>query len=279
MSARTVLAKGDRFRMRILLLISAMFGAQCASAETIRLAVTTSFENSGLADVLLPAIKEDIDLEVQLLVVGTGQAIRLGMAGDVDAILVHSKAAEEAFVAEGHGTHRREIMYNDFVLLGPKGDVAEVRGATLAADAFNGIAEAEASFVSRGDDSGTHLAELKIWESAGLGVDGFGPWYHSVGAGMGAALNTAAGLDAYIMPDRASWLNFGNRGGLVLLFEGDPVLFNQYTFIPVTPAKSEMVRYDLAMQLEDWLTSPRAADLINGYQINGEALFVFNANQ
>lgn len=262
--------------MRFICAMVATVVAQVAAADVMRLAATTSFENSGLADVLLPAIKADLDLEVQLLVVGTGQALRLGEAGDVDAVLVHSKAAEEAFVAAGHGTHRREIMYNDFVLIGPEADVARIAQANSAADALGRIASVQAAFVSRGDDSGTHKAELAIWTAAGLEASSFGPWYQSVGAGMGAALNTAAGLDAYVLSDRASWLNFGNKEGLAMLYAGDPALFNQYAYVPVNPAKNAHVRNDLATALEDWLTSPRAADLINNYAINGETLFVFN---
>lgn len=264
--------------MKKLLMSAVMaFWSQGVNAEDMRMAVTTSFDNSGLADVLLPAIKADLDIDLQLLVVGTGQALKLGEAGDVDAVLVHSKAAEEAFVAAGHGTHRREIMYNDFVIIGPEADPADAKDATSAADALGRVVSAEAPFVSRGDDSGTHKAELSIWAAAGLNVQEFGPWYHSVGAGMGAALNTAAGLEAYIFADRASWLNFGNKGGLALLYAGDPALFNQYAFLPVNPDKNTKVRNDLAIKLEDWLTSPRAAELINGYNINGEPLFVFNA--
>lgn len=246
-------------------------------AETMKLAVTTSFNNSGLSDVLLPVIKEDIDLEVQLLIVGTGQAIRLGEAGDVDAILVHSKPAEEAFLAAGHGTHRREIMYNDFVLIGPAADPAKIKGSTATTDALKNIALTQSPFVSRGDDSGTHKKELSLWATATLDPDAFGPWYKAVGAGMGASLNTASGLGAYIMADRASWLNFGNKAGLELLFAGDPVLFNQYAYLPVNPQRHPHTNTDAVTALENWLVSPKAAQLINGYKINGEALFVFNA--
>ena len=245
----------------------------------MRLAVTTSFHNSGLSDVLLPEIARDLGLEVQLLVVGTGQALKLGQAGDVDAILVHSRAAEEAFVAQGHGTHRREIMYNDFVLIGPADDPAATADATTAAAALQAIAATQASFVSRGDDSGTHKKELSLWAAAGFEADAFGSWYRAVGAGMGAALNTASGMNAYVLSDRASWLNFGNKGDLALLFAGDPVLFNQYAYLPVNPARHPHVKSDLVEKLEGWLTSPRAAELINGYQINGETLFTFNAQE
>ena len=251
--------------------------ATAGLAEEMKMAVTTSFHNSGLAEILLPEIKKDLGLDVQLLVVGTGQAIRLGEAGDVDAILVHSKKAEEKFLEGGNGTHRREIMYNDFVFIGPKDDAAGVAAAGSAASALQKIAGAEAAFVSRGDDSGTHKKELSLWKAADLAPEGFADWYRAVGAGMGAALNTASGMDAYIMSDRASWLNFGNKGGLALLFAGDPVLFNQYAYIPVNPEKHGHVKNGPAMQLEAWLVSDRAKELINGYQINGETLFVFNA--
>ena len=254
-------------------------GTTAAQADTMKMAVTTSFNNSGLSDVLLPAIKEDLDLDVQLLIVGTGQALRLGEAGDVDAILVHSKKAEEAFVADGYGTHRREIMYNDFVLIGPNDDPAAIKDAEAAKDALVKIEAAEAPFVSRGDDSGTHKKELSLWAGADLDPATFGEWYKAVGAGMGASLNTAAGMGAYIMSDRASWLNFENKADLAILFAGDPVLFNQYAYIPVNPEKHAHVNKDAAAQLEDWLVGDRAKDLIDSYTINGEKLFTFNAEQ
>ncbi len=254
-------------------------GTTAAQADTMKMAVTTSFNNSGLSDVLLPAIKEDLDLDVQLLIVGTGQALRLGEAGDVDAILVHSKKAEEAFVADGYGTHRREIMYNDFVLIGPNDDPAAIKDAEAAKDALVKIEAAEAPFVSRGDDSGTHKKELSLWAGADLDPATFGEWYKAVGAGMGASLNTAAGMGAYIMSDRASWLNFDNKADLAILFAGDPVLFNQYAYIPVNPEKHAHVNKDAAAQLEDWLVGDRAKDLIDSYTINGEKLFTFNAEQ
>ena len=264
--------------MRVLFTVIAVLWGQLLAADVMRLAVTTSFENSGLADVLLPAIKDDLGLDVQLLVVGTGQALRLGEAGDVDAILVHSKAAEEAFVGAGHGTHRREIMFNDFVVIGPKADGAGIGAAIDAADALGRIAAAGAPFLSRGDDSGTHKAELAIWTLAGIDIATLGVRYQSVGAGMGAALNTAVGLNAYVFSDRASWLNFGNKGGLVLLYQGDPALFNQYAYLPINPSKNSYIRNDLAMQLEGWLTSQKASTLIDNYQIAGEKLFTFNAS-
>ena len=250
-----------------------------ALAADIKLAVTTSFHNSGLSDVLLPAIKQDLDLDVKLLVVGTGQALRLGQAGDVDAILVHSRAAEEAFLAAGYGTHRREIMYNDFVLIGPKNDPAGIAHAQTATEALQKIAATAQKFVSRGDDSGTHKKELSLWNDTGLGDVSRQNWYRAAGAGMGATLNTAAGMNAYVMADRASWLNFGNKGDLALLYSGDPVLFNQYAYIPVNPKLHPHVKYDLAMKLEGWLTGQRAKQLISTYKINGELLFTFNAKE
>ncbi|MBY5935660.1 substrate-binding domain-containing protein [Tateyamaria omphalii] len=261
----------------LLAFLAAITAGIAQAADQMRMAVTTSFHNSGLADVLLPEIAKDLDLEVQLLVVGTGQALRLGEAGDVDAILVHSRSAEEAFVADGFGTHRREIMYNDFIIVGPSDDPAGTATAETAAEALQSIAASNAAFVSRGDDSGTHKKELSLWADADLAADTFGEWYRAVGAGMGAALNTASGLNAYILSDRASWLNFGNKGDLAMLFSGDPVLFNQYAYLPVNPELHPHVKTDLVSKLETWLTSDRAQALIDGYTIDGETLFVFNA--
>ncbi|WP_370402155.1 substrate-binding domain-containing protein [Sulfitobacter sp. JB4-11] len=264
--------------IRILTFLACLMGS-IATAETMKMAVTTSFHNSGLSDVLLPAILADTGLEVQLLVVGTGQALRLGEAGDVDAILVHSRAAEEAFVAAGNAPYRREIMYNDFVFIGPQADPAKIDTATDATQALQRIAATQAAFVSRGDDSGTHKKESALWQAAGLVPVDFGDWYKAVGAGMGASLNTAAGLDAYILADRASWLNFGNKGTLALLFAGDPALFNQYAYLPISKDRHAHVNAVAALALEDWLTGSKAEALINGYQIDGEGLFVFNAKR
>jgi tungstate transport system substrate-binding protein len=251
--------------------------AGAAVAQDMRVAVTTSFHNSGLSDVLLPAIAEQTGINVQLLVVGTGQALRLGEAGDVDALLVHSKAAEEAFVAAGFARYRREIMYNDFVLIGPANDPAGIHGSPTAAAAFLRISQAKAPFVSRGDESGTHKKELGLWGAADLETEAFGSWYRPVGAGMGAALNTASGMGAYVLADRASWLNFGNKADLDLLFAGDPALFNQYAYLPVNPQRHPHVQHDAAQRLETWLVSASAQKLIDGYAIEGERLFTFNA--
>lgn len=249
--------------------------ASGAVAETMRMSVTTSFANSGLAEVLLPEIENETGITVELLVVGTGQALALGAAGDVDAVLVHSREAEEKWLAEGNGPHRREIMYNDFIILGPGTDPAGTKSASTAIDAFKAIWAAGSTFVSRGDDSGTHKMELALWAEAGITPEG--DWYKAVGQGMGAALNTAAGMNAYILADRASWLNFANKADLAIAFEGDPKLFNQYAYLPVSAEKHPHVKAEAAAKLEDWLTSDRAKELIEGYRIAGQQLFVFNA--
>lgn len=249
-----------------------------AQAAELKVAVTTSFYNSGLSDILLPVIKQDLDLDVQLIVVGTGQALRLGQAGDVDAILVHSRKAEDAFLAAGYGTHRREIMYNDFVFIGPSTDPADLTEAASANDAMQRIKARAAIFVSRGDDSGTHKKERALWVVAGVSDEALsGDWYRAAGAGMGATLNVASGMDAYVLSDRASWLNFGNKAGLALLYSGDSALFNQYAYLPVNPQRHPHTKTDLAMQLETWLTGETAEELISNYRINGELLFIFNA--
>lgn len=261
--------------MRIITPLFTLFFALAVQAEEMRMAVTTSFNNSGLSDILLPHIKTDLDLDVRLLVVGTGQALRLGAAGDVDAVLVHSRKAEEAFIADGNAPYRREIMYNDFVIIGPAMDPAGIANAQSVLKAFAAIAESEAVFVSRGDDSGTHKKEMALW--AGANVIPAGLWYRPVGAGMGAALNTASAMNAYILADRASWLKFGNKGDLALLFEGDPTLFNQYAYLPVSAEKHPHVNQAAAARLEAWLGGDRAKALIDGYRLNGEQLFTHNA--
>lgn len=263
---------------RLVLAAITCLWAGMAVADELRLAVTTSFQNSGLSDILLPEIKADLDLDVRLLVVGTGQALRLGRAGDVDAVLVHSRAAEEAFVAEGYATHRREIMYNDFVLLGPAGDPAQAGGAEGIAGALARVAETQSVFVSRGDDSGTHRRELSLWKQAGIDTGAADPaWYRAAGAGMGATLNVAAGMGGYVLADRASWLNFANKDGLGIVFQGDPALFNQYAYLPVSKARHAHVKAGLAARLENWLVSDKAQAMIGAYAIDGQTLFTPNA--
>ncbi len=257
-----------------------LLSAGMATAETLRLAATTTFRNSGLAKILLPAASTDLGFDIDMLVVGTGQAIALGRAGDVDAILVHARVAEEAMVAAGFATHRREIMYNDFILIGPATDPAGIANSISAAAALAAISTSHAPFISRGDDSGTHRREQVVWEVAGVGEAARDvSWYKSVGAGMGTALNIASGLNAYVLADRASWLSFKNKGELAILFEGDPALFNQYAFLPINPARHPHTNSAQVIALENWLTSDRARLLIDGFKLNGEALFTFNAQK
>ena len=251
--------------------------AALAQGEPLRVAVTTSFHNSGLAEVILPEAERDLGFTIDLLVVGTGQALRLGRAGDVDAVLVHSRAAEDEFVAEGFAPHRREIMYNDFVIVGPSSDPAGIANAEGGTAALARIAEAKMPFASRGDDSGTHRRELALWRDAGVDTEAAGDWYRAAGAGMGATLNVAAGMDAYVLTDRASWLHFANKRDLKLLYEGDPTLFNQYAYLPVSAQKHPHVAAEAAAKLEDWLTSQKGQAIIGDYTIEGERLFVPNA--
>ena len=254
-----------------------LVGLKVYAAE-MRMAVTTSFHNSGLSDRLLPQIKVDLGLDVRLIVVGTGQALKLGRAGDVDAILVHSKAAEEQFVAKGYGNHRREIMYNDFVLIGPSEDPAKIASVTNVGEALRKIANVGATFVSRGDDSGTHRKEQALWNASGLEADALDPaWYRAVGSGMGATLNVASGMSAYVMSDRASWLKFKNKGDLKLLYAGDPSLFNQYAYLPVGTTRHPHVKAEQAVALEAWLAGERGQSLIGSYMIDDEHLFTPNA--
>ncbi len=253
-------------------------GPASATGDVLRWAVTTTFRNSGLAARLLPAAEAALGIDIQVLVVGSGQAVGLARRGDVDAVMIHSRRLEAALVAEGIAPHRREIMYNDFVLVGPGDDPVGLGAITGAVAGFAAIARARATFVSRGDDSGTHQRELELWRMAGLDPAGFPvAWYKSVGAGMGTALNIASGLEAHVLSDRASWLTFLNKGRLAILLEGDPVLFNQYTYLPVSRRAHPHVRADLARRLEGWLTSQAARALIDGYRLNGQRLFTFNA--
>ena len=265
--------------LKLILITYPLFCANASFSDSVKLAVTTSFNNSGLSDVLLPKIESDIGLNIKLLVVGTGQAMRLGAAGDVDAIIVHSPITEEHFVANGYGSHRREIMYNDYVIIGPRWDPANIRSSESVQQAFKSINRNSATFISRGDDSGTHKMEVKLWDLSNFNPEDFGDWYKSVGSGMGASLNISASIGAYILSDRASWLNFKNKSDLEILFSDDKLLLNQYSFIPINPIRHDHVEFKLAEELENWLTSDTAKSLINGYEIGGQALFKFNAKR
>lgn len=269
-----------RIFFKSLISLAFMLAATVANAETMKLAVTTSFENSGLADIFLPEIEKDTGIEVQLLVVGTGQALKLGEQGDVDAVLVHSRKAEDKFIADGFGVRRTEIMYNDFIFIGPKNDPAGIAKVPDALAALKAIDAAKAPFVSRGDDSGTHKLEVSLWKQAGYDTKALdGSWYREVGAGMGAALNIASGLNGYIIADRASWLNFKNKADLGLLFEGDGRLFNQYALLTLNSQKHPHARVDLSDKLEKWLVSEKGQKLIADYEIAGQKLFVANAKK
>jgi len=240
--------------------------------RSITLASTTSTEQSGLFGHILPLFRQARGIEVRVVAVGTGQALGLGARGDADALLVHDRAGEERFVAEGHGLDRREVMSNDFVLVGPRGDPAGIRGLRSAAEAMRRIAAAGAPFVSRGDDSGTHRMELRLWKGAGLQTAAVAG-YREVGQGMGPALNVAAGLNAYTLADRATWAAFANRQDLELLAEGDPLLLNRYGSILVNPAKGLHVRHAEARIWHDWLTSEPGRRAIASFKVEGEQLF------
>jgi tungstate transport system substrate-binding protein len=245
-------------------------------AESITLASTTSTEQSGLFAHLLPVFKQASGLDVKVVAVGSGQALDLARRGDADALLVHDQAAEEKFVAEGFGLRRHAVMYNDFVLIGPKSDPAGARGTDIVA-ALKKLSASNARFVSRGDKSGTHSAEVRYWTAAGL-ASRRGDGYRECGCGMGPALNMAAASGAYVLADRSTWLAFKNRADLAVLVEGDKRLFNQYGVIVVNPAKHPHVKVALAQQFADWIISTAGQAAIATYKIGGEQLFFPNAN-
>jgi tungstate transport system substrate-binding protein len=241
----------------------------------ITLASTTSTENSGLFDAILPQFTEATGIEVRVVAVGTGQAFEIARRGDADGLLVHDTEGEEQFVEEGYGTERADVMYNDFVLIGPGDDPAGVADAESVSEAMASIGEAEAPFASRGDDSGTHRAEQRLWEAAGVAPDG--DWYRELGSGMGPTLNTAAGMDAYSMSDRATWVAFDNPQGLELLFEGDEALFNQYGSLLISEERHPHLKHDLIEQWHRWLLSEEGQRAIGDFTVNGEQLFFPNA--
>jgi tungstate transport system substrate-binding protein len=250
-----------------------------AQDKHIVMASTTSTEQSGLFAHLLPAFTKATGIEVRVVAVGTGQALELGRRGDADVLFVHDKPAEETFVAEGFGLKRSDVMYNDFVLVGPASDPAHAKGHDIAA-ALARIAAANGPFVSRSDKSGTYTAELRYWHDAGIdAVAGRGTGYKECGCGMGPALNIASALDAYTLSDRGTWLSFRNRGALAILVEGDPRLFNQYGVIVVNPAKFPHVKAQLAQAFADWVLSPAGQATIASYRIGGEQLFFPNAKR
>jgi tungstate transport system substrate-binding protein len=260
--------------------IAAVAGAGAQEEKSIVVSSTTSTQDSGLFGHILPLFKQKTGIDVKVVAQGTGQALDTGRRGDADVVFVHAKSAEEKFLAEGEGVKRYPVMYNDFVLIGPKSDPAGIKGMKDVAKALATIKEKQAPFISRGDRSGTHIAELGLWnKDAGIDIEKEkGPWYKSIGQGMGAALNTAGASNAYVLSDRGTWLSFKNKGDLQILVEGDKRLFNQYGVMLVNPAKHPNVKKDLGQQFIDWLVSPEGQKAIADYKINGEQLFYPNAS-
>lgn len=265
-------------RMFLAAMLALPLGAAAADDKFIVVQSTTSTEQSGLFGYLLPLFKAKSGIDVRVVAVGTGQAIKNAQNGDGDVLFVHAKPDEEKFVEAGYGVKRFDVMYNDFVIVGPRSDPAGVAGMTDATATLTKIAAAKAPFASRGDDSGTHKAELKLWQAAGVDTKAAsGSWYRETGSGMGPTLNTAAGMGAYALTDRGTWLSFQNRGDLEILVAGDGRLFNQYGVTLVNPAKFPAVKAELGQQFVDWLISPEGQKAIAGYTINGEQLFFPNA--
>jgi tungstate transport system substrate-binding protein len=267
-------------RHLIAIAASLVFGVSAyAQEKSIVVASTTSTEDSGLFKHILPLFKAKTGIDVKVVAQGTGQALDTGRRGDADVVFVHAKSAEEKFLAEGAGVKRYPVMYNDFVLIGPKSDPAGINGGRDIVAALKIIKDKGAPFISRGDRSGTHIAELNLWKTAGIDIEkDKGPWYKSIGQGMGAALNTAAASNAYVLSDRGTWLSFRNRGDLTISVEGDKRLFNQYGVILVNPQKHPHVKKELGQAFIDWLISPEGQKAIADYKINGEQLFYPNAN-
>jgi tungstate transport system substrate-binding protein len=260
---------------RIVTFLFVIFAINAAHADErfITLSSTTSTQDSGLFGYILPIFKAATGIEVHVVAVGTGQALAIGQRGDADALLVHDRPGEDKFVAEGYGIDRRDVMYNDFVIVGPSADPAGIRGLKDAKAALMKIAAAKAPFASRGDDSGTNRMELRLWKSGSIEPDPHSGWYRDLGQGMGPTLNIAAGMNAYTLTDRATWANFKNRQSLEILVEGDTVLLNPYGSILINPAKWPQVKIGDAKIWHEWLTTKPGLDAITSYKINGEELF------
>ncbi|MEJ2178113.1 MAG: substrate-binding domain-containing protein [Gammaproteobacteria bacterium] len=262
----------------IMLIACVAIGFSHAGERYITLASTTSTENSGLYDYLLPLFTARAGIEVRVVAVGTGKAIKMAEKGDADVLLVHHKVSEEKFVAAGHGVERFDVMYNDFVIVGPDSDPAGIAGAGSALEALKKIASSKSAFASRGDDSGTHKREVALWRAAGIDPTSEGQsWYRETGSGMGATLNVGIGLEGYILTDRSTWLNFSNKGKMKLLVENDPDLFNQYGVILVSPARHSHIKADDGQAFIDWLVSRPGQQAINAYRIKDQQAFYANA--
>ena len=250
-----------------------------AQDKSIVVASTSSTQDSGLFEHLLPLFKQKTGITVKVVAQGTGQALGTGRRGDADVVFVHAKSQEQKFLAEGHGLKRYPVMYNDFVVIGLKGDPAGIKGMKDVGKALQTIKDKQANFISRGDRSGTHSAELRLWKAAGIDIaKDKGPWYKAIGQGMGPALNTAGASGAYVLSDRGTWIHFKNKGNLAVLVEGDQRLFNQYGVMLVNPAKHPNVKRDLGQAFIDFLVSPEGQKAIASYKINGQQLFFPNAN-
>jgi tungstate transport system substrate-binding protein len=267
--------------IRRLLLALAVFSfalPAVAQQNSIVVASTTSTQDSGLFGYLLPLFKAHSGIDVKVVAVGTGQALDIGRRGDADVVFVHAKPEEEKFIAEGAGVKRFAVMYNDFVLIGPRSDPAGIGRSKDISAALRTIKAKGQSFISRGDRSGTHIAELKLWKQAGIDIEhDKGPWYKSIGQGMGAALNTASASEGYVLSDRGTWLSFKNKGDLAIVVQGDKRLFNQYGVMLVNPVKHPHVKKAQSQQFIDWLISPKGQSAIANYKINGQELFFPNA--
>ena len=264
--------------IRASLLAALLMAAPLARAEFIVVQSTTSTQNSGLFEAILPQFTAATGIDVRVVAVGTGQALRNAQNGDGDVLLVHAKAAEEVFVAEGWGVARHDVMYNDFVIVGPTADPARISGVTDATAALAQIADAQAPFASRGDDSGTHKAELRLWAEADVDASAAsGSWYRETGSGMGATLNVAVGMGAYTMTDRATWISFGNKADHQVLVGGDPRLFNQYGVILVNPERHATVKAEAGQSFVDWLTGEAGQAAIADFALDGQQLFFPNA--
>jgi tungstate transport system substrate-binding protein len=263
-----------------LALLAFAISSSAIGQRFITVASTTSTEQSGLFKLLLPIFEKKTGIQVRVVALGTGQALDLARRGDADVLFVHAKSAEEKFLSEGHGVKRFPVMYNDFVLIGPKADPAKIGGSRDTLAALRKIKDSQSPFVSRGDRSGTHIAELDLWKLAGIDIaKEKGPWYRDTGQGMGPALNTASSMDAYILADRGTWLAFKNRGDLTILVQGDKRLFNQYGVMLVNPGKHPSVKRVDGQAFIDWLISTEGQKAIADYKIGGEQLFYPNANE
>ena len=266
-------------RLLFAVAVTLLFSASAMAQDTsIVVASTTSTEDSGLFGYLLPLFKARTGIDVKVVAQGTGQALDTARRGDADVVFVHARSAEEDFLAEGFGVKRYPVMYNDFVLIGPKSDPAGIAGSKDILAALRTLKSKGAAFISRGDKSGTHIAELALWKAAGIDIAAEKrPWYKEIGQGMGAALNTAAAAEAYVLSDRGTWLSFKNKSDLVIAVAGDKRLFNQYGVMLVNPRKHPTVKAALGQRFIDWLVSPEGQHAIAGYKIDGEQLFYPNA--